>query len=102
MKLEFYPPERLKKEVLEITGRYLDLNLYKPFFFGSRVKGNSLLRADIDIGIEGPEELPAEIKLMIEEELDELPTIYNIYFVDFKKSSVGFREEAMKQIETLR
>ncbi|MBU1262207.1 nucleotidyltransferase domain-containing protein [bacterium] len=102
MKLEFYPAERLRKEVLDIVGRYLDIDLYKPFFFGSRVKGDSLLRADIDIGIEGPEELPCEIKLKIEEEINELPTLYKIDLVDFKNISVGFREEAMKQIETLR
>jgi hypothetical protein len=31
--------------------------------------------SDIDIGIEGPEEISARIKLEIEEELDNLPTL---------------------------
>jgi len=39
MKLEFYPAGKLKKEILEIVGKYLDLKKYKVFFFGSRVKG---------------------------------------------------------------
>ena len=67
MRVEFYPLEKLKKEILEIIGEYLDLKFYRVFFFGSRVKGDNFPGADIDIGIEGPREIPAEIKLEIEE-----------------------------------
>ena len=54
MKLAHYPEKKLKKEILEIIGKHLDLRKYKVFFFGSRVKGDNFPRADIDIGIEGP------------------------------------------------
>jgi septum formation topological specificity factor MinE len=37
MKLKHYPLKKLKKEILEIVGKYLDLKEYKVFFFGSRV-----------------------------------------------------------------
>jgi septum formation topological specificity factor MinE len=40
MKLEHYPVEKLKEEILKILSKYLDLSQYKVFFFGSRVKGN--------------------------------------------------------------
>ncbi len=40
MKIEFYPEEKLKKEVREIISKYLDLNKYRVFFFGSRVRGD--------------------------------------------------------------
>jgi hypothetical protein len=39
---------------------------------------------DIDIGIEGPDEISAKTKLEIEEELDNLPTLYKFDLVDFK------------------
>jgi len=49
MRLEHYPIEKLKKEILEIIGKHLDLNKYKIFFFGSRVTGKGNDRSDIDI-----------------------------------------------------
>lgn len=101
MQIECYPVEKVKKEVLQIIAKYLNLRFYKIFFFGSRVKGNNFPRADIDIGIEGHEELPVRIKLDIEEELDKLPTLYKIDFVDFKNVSNDFRKEALKYREYL-
>lgn len=99
MKLEFYPLNKLKKEILEIVGTYLPLNSYKVFFFGSRVEGDNFLRADIDVGIEGPEKIPAEIKLEIKEKIDNLPTLYKFDVVDFKEVSESFKKEALKHIE---
>ena len=99
MKLEFYPEEKLRKEILEIVGKYLNLNSYRVFFFGSRVNGDNFLSSDIDIGIEGPEEVPAKIKLQIEEELDNLPTLYKFEVVDFRNIPLSFKEEALKHIE---
>jgi len=99
MKLEFYSIEKLKKEILEIIGKYLPQNSYRVFFFGSRVKGTNFLRSDIDIGIDGPKEIPAEIKLKIEEEIENLPTLYKIDIVDFKEVSDEFKKEAFKDIE---
>jgi len=43
MVIEFYPVEKLKKEVLAIIGKYLDLNSHRVFFFGSRVGRNRKL-----------------------------------------------------------
>jgi predicted nucleotidyltransferase len=98
MKLEYYPVEKLKEEILKILGKYLDLSQYKVFFFGSRVKGNADERADIDIGIEGPE-IPSHIKLEIEEELENLPILYKIDFVDFNNVDEDFKKIAKKYVE---
>jgi predicted nucleotidyltransferase len=100
MRLEYYSVDKLKKEILEILGKYLDLSKYKVFFFGSRVRGNSDERADIDIGIEGPE-IPAYAKLEIEEELENLPIPYKIDFVDFNNVSDKFKKVAKEHIEYL-
>jgi predicted nucleotidyltransferase len=98
MRLEYYSVDKLKKEILEILGKYLDLSKYKVFFFGSRVRGNSDERADIDIGIEGPE-IPAYAKLEIEEELENLPILYKIDFVDFNNIDEDFKKIAKKYVE---
>jgi len=99
MKLEYYSAQELKKQILAIIGKYLDLNSYRVYFFGSRVKEDSFLRSDIDIGIEGSEAISAKIKLQIEEELDNLPTLYKFDLVDFKKVSSEFKREALKHVE---
>lgn len=99
MKLESYSEEKLKKEVKEIVGKHLDLNKYKVFFFGSRVKGSNFNVSDVDIGIMGSEKIPVEIKMDIEEEIDELPTLHTFDVVDFNDVSEDFKEEAFKNIE---
>jgi predicted nucleotidyltransferase len=98
MKLEHYPAEKLKEEILKILSKYLDLSQYKVFFFGSRVKGNADERSDIDIGIEGPE-IPSHIKFEIEEELEHLPILYKIDFVDFNNVDEDFKKIAKKYVE---
>jgi predicted nucleotidyltransferase len=101
MRLENYSPEKLKKEILIIAGEYLDLKKYKIFFFGSRVTGGGSEKSDIDLGIEGPKEIKAGIKLDIIEKLDNLPILYKLDLVDFKKVSADFRKLAMKKVEYL-
>jgi predicted nucleotidyltransferase len=98
MRLEYYPVDKLKKEILEILGKYLDLSKYKVFFFGSRVSGSGDSRSDIDIGIEGPE-ISAYAKLEIEEELENLPILYKIDFVDFNNIDEDFKKIAKKYVE---
>jgi predicted nucleotidyltransferase len=98
MKIEHYPEEKLKKEVRDVVGKYLDLNKYKVFFFGSRVRGDNFEVSDIDIGIDGGEISP-EIKMDIVEEIDNLPTLYTFDVVDFNKVSEDFKKEALKNIE---
>lgn len=99
MNLEFYPFQELRKKILEIIGKYLDIKTWKVFFFGSRVKGNNFPSSDIDVGIEGPGELSPKIKFEIEEELERIPTLYQFDLVDFKTLPDDFKREALKHIE---
>jgi len=99
MRVEHYPVNKLKKQILEIVGRHLDLHLYRVFFFGSRVAGCNSRCSDIDIGIEGPVEIPARACIEIRESLDNLPTLYRFDLVDFKKVTPEFKKEAFKRIE---
>ncbi|MBI4431069.1 MAG: nucleotidyltransferase domain-containing protein [Candidatus Omnitrophica bacterium] len=99
MRLKHYPVEKLKQEILQIVGRYLSLEEYRLFFFGSRVNGKGDERSDIDVGIEGKNEVPIEIMGSIKEELEKLPTLYKIELVDFKKAPPNFRKVALQAIE---
>jgi predicted nucleotidyltransferase len=101
MRLEHYPEKKLKKQIREIVGKYLNLSCYRVFFFGSRVQGISFERSDIDIGIEGPKDIPGEVLAEIMEELDNLPTLYSFDFVDFKNASPSFKKEALKNVESI-
>jgi len=101
MRLEHYPIEKLEKEILEIVGKHLDLAKYRVFFFGSRVTGQGTDRSDIDVGIDGPEAIPAGVKFAIEEDIENLPTLYKIEIVDFKHVPPKFREVALKKIEPI-
>lgn len=99
MRLEFYPKERLRTQVRQILRKYLNLNEYRIFFFGSRVSGSGNERSDIDIGIEGSQRVPPAIWAKILEGMDGLPTLYKIDLVDFKNISPDFRQAALKNIE---
>lgn len=101
MKLEHYPPEKLKKDIIDILRKHLDLSQFRVFFFGSRVTGGGTDRSDIDVGIEGPEPIPAVAMFAIEEEIENLPVLYKIEIVDFRGVSPKFREVALKDIELI-
>ena len=101
MRLEHYPPDKLKKEIRDIMGKYLDLNKYKIFFFGSRVSGGGGERSDIDIGIEGPGEVPLEIIGRMKSDAANLPTLYKIDIIDFTSADASFRDVAKQHIEII-
>ena len=102
MEIEFYPTRRLKKEILEIVGKYLSLKSYKVFFFGSRLSDKSDKRSDIDIGIEGPKPIPLEIIAQIKNEISNLPILYHIDVVDFKRVDEDFYKVAKQNFELIK
>src|SRR3989338_3532945 len=101
LRLEHYPAEKLKKEILDIMGRHLDLSEYRVFFFGSRVTGKGTERSDIDVGIEGPVPVPLKAFFDIKEEIKNLPVLYKIEAVDFKRVQADFYEGAHQNIEII-
>lgn len=101
MRIEHYPLQKLKKEIIHIISQYLDLSKYRIFFFGSRVAGKGDQYSDIDVGIEGPKEIPFEIMSKMKEDISGLPILYKIEIVDFQKTSSDFREVALSQREYL-
>ncbi len=102
MRLEHYPLEKLKREIIEIIGAHLDLNQYRAFFFGSRVAGTGDEHSDIDVGIEGVEPVAFETMLEIQEELEHLPTLYKVQIVDFQRVNENFERVAKQHIELIK
>ncbi|MBT9131621.1 MAG: hypothetical protein DDT32_00127 [Syntrophomonadaceae bacterium] len=101
MKLKHYPSEKLKREILEIVERYLDLRQYEVFFFGSRVRDETDDRADIDIGIQGDQPLPSGVLEDIREELNNLPILYSIDVIDFSDVDKDFYRVAKQNVEII-
>jgi predicted nucleotidyltransferase len=101
MKLAHYSAEKLKKEILDILAKHLDLSGCRVFFFGSRVTGGGTDRSDIDVGIEGPQPIPAVAMFAIEEEIENLPILYKIEIVDFRDVPAKFRDVALKDVELI-
>ena len=83
MELEHFAVAELRKQIIAVIQKYIDTNIYRIFFFGSRVVGNNFAAADIDLGIDGSTAIPSQIKLKIQEELEIIPMLYKIDFVDF-------------------
>ena len=98
MRLEHESSEQLKKNLLCIVGRHLDLNEYRVFFFGSRVAGRGTERSDIDVGIEGPAPVPGSMMAEMREALEQLPLLYKIDIVDFQNVSTHFKKVAKQNI----
>lgn len=73
----------------------------RVLLFGSRASGKARPRSDFDLGVMGDEPLPLEDFYAIEDQLDALPTLYKIDWVDLNRASPRFRERALRQTETL-
>lgn len=101
MRLEYYPLEKLKREILEIVGKYVDLQTHRVFFFGSRVSGKGTDRSDIDVGIEGSQAIDTHILSNIKDEIEHIPTLYTIDFVDMNSTTKKFQEVAKQHIERI-
>lgn len=99
VRIEHGDIEKLKTDIRGIVGIYLDIHIYKLFFFGSRVTGRGDDRSDFDIGIEGPNPVSSDIMGDIKEALEEFPSLYKIDIIDFKRVSPKFREVAMESAE---
>lgn len=99
MRLKNYPVGKLKRELLEIIGRHVDLTEYAVFFFGSRLEARGDERSDIDLGIEGPRPVPDGVLSRIREEIEHLNFLYKIDVVDFRDAAEDFRRVALEKVE---
>ncbi len=88
-------------EMKTIIAKYLDLQKYRLFLFGSRVAGTNRKFSDYDIGILGPEKVPLREMALISADLDDSNIPYRVDVVDFQSVSEKFRRVAMKEVKYL-
>jgi uncharacterized protein len=83
MHLEYESATEIQQEIMRAVRKHLPDERYHVFIFGSRVAGTHSDRSDIDVGIEGPRPVGGGIMSAIEEDIEELDTLYSIDIVDF-------------------
>jgi predicted nucleotidyltransferase len=74
---------------------------HRVVLFGSRAAQTARDRSDFDIGVLGDEPLPVQDFFAIEDELDDLPTLYKIDWVDLNKVSEAFRNRCLQTAEVI-
>ena len=74
----------------EITGSY------RLFLFGSRAAGIHDEKSDIDMGILSDMPITGEQMLVIQEKLEQIPTLLKIDFLDFDSVGDEFKKIALK------
>lgn len=67
----------------------------KVILFGSRARGTAKPPLDFDVGIIGKIPLPLKDFYVLEDMLDDLPTLYCIGLVDFARVTERFRRRAL-------
>ena len=91
----------LRTAIREAIRQSLDLNIYNLFLFGSEASGTADRCSDIDIGILGPQPVPAAVLQRIREDLDTLRTLRLFDVVDFSRVDESFKSEALEHAERL-
>lgn len=93
--------EEIKKMIYEVVKKHLGELNFTLFIFGSQSNFPQLKLADIDVGIEAQRPLSNLEESAIWNDLNELPSLYEFDFVDFKKTGNDFRKIAMQNIELI-
>lgn len=92
----------IKMLIADVMRRNADrLRGHRVFLFGSRATGDARPHSDFDIGVMGNEPLPLNDFYAIEDQLEEIPTLYKIDWVDFSRVSPRFSERAMQHVEVI-
>ena len=91
----------LRVAIRESIQKFLDLNIYEVFIFGSEASGIADRRSDIDIGILGPEPVSGSVMQRIRDDLETLRTLRTFDVVDFNRVDESFKAEALEHAERL-
>lgn len=74
---------------------------HRVILFGSRASGTARLQSDYDVGVIGDEPLPAKVFYEIDDMLDNLPTLYQIDWVDLNNAAPSLKQRALSNAEVL-
>ncbi len=73
----------------------------KVILFGSRARGNAKQRSDFDVGIIRQKPLPLNTFFDLQEDLQNLPTLYKIDLVDLNRTSKDFQKIALQDTKLI-
>ena len=91
----------LRTAIRESVRKFLDLDRYQLFIFGSEASGVADRRSDIDVGLLGPEPVSGAVLQRIRDELDSLRTLRAFDLVDLSGVDESFRTEALTHAQRL-
>jgi len=91
----------LRTAIRTSVEKFLDLDRFQLFVFGSEAMGVADRRSDIDIGILGTEPVPGAIMQQIRDELETLRTLRVFDLVDFSRVDESFKAEALEHAERI-
>ncbi len=95
---------RIEAWIRDELSKFVSLQDYELFFFGSRTRVDEPSRSDIDIGIRKKDGgvLPPGTLSHVQEYVRELPVLKKIDIVDFGRVTDEFRNIAEQAIEPFR
>ena len=91
----------LRRAIKGSVAKFLDLNRYQLFIFGSEASGVADRCSDIDIGILGPQPISGAVMQHIRQDLETLRTLRPFDVVDFSSVDESFKREALEHAERL-
>lgn len=88
----------VEKEILKsLEAHRKELRGHQVILFGSRARGSSGRLSDFDIGVDGPEPLDLPTFFAIEDSFHQMPTLYQVDWVDLNRASPRLRESARRE-----
>jgi len=93
--------KEVEKAIINAVKKHNPSSHYRVFLFGSRVSGKETNRSDFDVGYESDEPLPTKNLFGITDEIDEIPILQKIEFVDFSTVSEDFKKIAKENMKVL-
>lgn len=87
--------DEIIREVLNIIRRYLSMDKFEVFLFGSTAKDNQDSISDIDIGLLGKEKIDDFLMLRLKKEIEGIATLRKIDLVDLNKTDDEFKRKIL-------
>ena len=88
-------PIEIAREVARLARTLLGKDA-EVIWFGSWPQGKALPHSDIDVAISTGAPIPPERMGLLQEAVDELPTLYEIDIMDLNATGPALREEILK------
>lgn len=93
--------DQVEKKIKKIIYQFINPKEYTVFIFGSRATGKARKYSDYDVGISGKNSIPSEVKILIEEALEESDLPYKVDVVDFSLLPTKFKKVALSKVKKL-